>query len=161
MIQFQNYIIDFEGYQIEKFYIKDITFYHIENLTFGNYFIKNPKIFNKTYNWLVRYHHQLPHSLGDTEINFIRKKLKNPENNFFVKDSYKASILRELGAKNLTILDIPPYNQLESKLNLICSHSAHQFNKHCSLKKCEKIVTYGSLKQYSNTQGHFTSYSML
>ena len=60
------YIVDFQGYQVNKrFFFKELAIYKENEKSFQNYFCHTPVMSNSTtYKYLLNSHHRIPHNYG-------------------------------------------------------------------------------------------------
>ncbi len=134
-------IVDFEGYQVgSTYFFKEIAIYDHENDTYQNFFVKCPKQNSRTYRWLVKYYHHIPHNYG-TESHIRILKSLNSASVIYVKGLSKVQILdnyiqgpiivnlENFACPKLSDLPYPPYQ-------LACEFEQHnEGTRHCALKK--------------------------
>ena len=77
-------IVDFEGYNMSQFYIKEIAFYNINTNYSKNYCVKTKKFKNSTYFWLLKYYHKIPYWYGFYSFTYILNILNNKKYIFIV-----------------------------------------------------------------------------
>lgn len=143
-------IVDFEGYSMSKFYVKEIAFYNMNTNISKNYFIKTKKFNNSNYFWLVKYYHKIPYWYGFYKISYIINILNNKKYIFVVKDFEKFNIIRRFTSNKIIIINNSPsfFNLSESRN--FCSFHSINCNKHCALNKVNRIAEwYGPLQKCS------------
>ena len=140
------FIIDLEGYQHKKFYIKELTVFNTQNHFFEHYFVCSPSTFNNTYHWLVKNHQLVTNSSCSVLLKEIN--LNIPGRIYLVNDNFKYDIVKKLTINEIRILNSPNYKALPSS-ECYCGYYKHRYSEYCSLKKCHKLAQwYGSNKKY-------------
>ena len=140
------FIVDFQGYPTRsKFLFKEISVYNNSNKTFRNYFCSTPKLFCKTYTFLLNNHHQIPHYYGKTYYKNIFHSLERASI-IFCKGEDKKSILEKylnVPIVNLETRGCPTLRELPTpQLLQRCRFEKHTDNRYCSFKIVQSLVSW-------------------
>ncbi len=133
-------MIDFEGYPYNnKFYFKEICIYNFLDNSIRNFFVKSQHIYNKTINYLSKYHHRIPinyvNSIHYNVINII-----NQSSIIYCKSLEKIKILKKFTNIPIKEINSPPLKQLPTHVYNCSFHT--DTNQHFALKKVIKLYQW-------------------
>ena len=151
-------IVDFQWIKLKsKILIKEFSVFNLADDHIDNYNIRHPyqwisndELFN--YNWIMKYHHQLPLVYGDFDFTILDTILK-PESIIFLKGSEKMDILSEIFPNefhNLEHLGCDSHVLSNSPVCNFYKHNNLEGFSFCSLKKVYSYAHW--LKKYTGNQ---------